>query len=201
MESLSARCTPLKREYDSCFNAWFEGYLQPALQTGHPVYESGPSSSPSPSTSVVDNESQESHRASSVHRAGPSVPGPAGTADRKMNPLNWSSAIGAANRKVHQESRTADAYHPPQHDNDDSESRPIFVSIDPKGKTRAQVKALQYERACGQVWQQYRACLQAAIEENQGLATLLEQARNDHPLTDLESLKGTIWDEETRPST
>jgi TRIAP1/MDM35 family protein len=30
-ESLSAECTPLKQEYDSCFNAWFEGYLEPAV--------------------------------------------------------------------------------------------------------------------------------------------------------------------------
>ncbi|TFK45290.1 hypothetical protein OE88DRAFT_1598876, partial [Heliocybe sulcata] len=29
--SLSTECTPLKHEYDSCFNAWFEGYLEPAL--------------------------------------------------------------------------------------------------------------------------------------------------------------------------
>ncbi|KII90508.1 hypothetical protein PLICRDRAFT_39068 [Plicaturopsis crispa FD-325 SS-3] len=29
--SLSSDCTPLKHEYDNCFNAWFEGYLQPAV--------------------------------------------------------------------------------------------------------------------------------------------------------------------------
>ncbi|KAF5380092.1 hypothetical protein D9615_006269 [Tricholomella constricta] len=29
--SLSSECTPLKLEYDSCFNAWFEGYLEPAV--------------------------------------------------------------------------------------------------------------------------------------------------------------------------
>ncbi|OCH89137.1 hypothetical protein OBBRIDRAFT_778941 [Obba rivulosa] len=29
--SLSDECTPLKREYDACFNAWFEGYLEPAV--------------------------------------------------------------------------------------------------------------------------------------------------------------------------
>ncbi|KAG6917486.1 hypothetical protein DXG01_002349 [Tephrocybe rancida] len=29
--SLSPECTPLKLEYDSCFNAWFEGYLEPAV--------------------------------------------------------------------------------------------------------------------------------------------------------------------------
>lgn len=29
--SLAAECTPLKIEYDSCFNSWFEGYLEPAV--------------------------------------------------------------------------------------------------------------------------------------------------------------------------
>jgi TRIAP1/MDM35 family protein len=29
--SLSSECTPLKTAYDSCFNAWFEGYLEPAV--------------------------------------------------------------------------------------------------------------------------------------------------------------------------
>ncbi|KAJ7104577.1 mitochondrial distribution/morphology family 35/apoptosis [Mycena crocata] len=30
-DSLSPACTPLKKEYDSCFNVWFEGYLEPTL--------------------------------------------------------------------------------------------------------------------------------------------------------------------------
>ncbi|THH03554.1 hypothetical protein EW145_g6176 [Phellinidium pouzarii] len=29
--SLEEECTPLKLAYDGCFNAWFEGYLQPAV--------------------------------------------------------------------------------------------------------------------------------------------------------------------------
>ncbi|KAI0246351.1 mitochondrial distribution/morphology family 35/apoptosis [Lactifluus subvellereus] len=29
--SLDERCTRLKLEYDSCFNSWFEGYLEPAV--------------------------------------------------------------------------------------------------------------------------------------------------------------------------
>ncbi|KAH7926155.1 UPF0203-domain-containing protein [Leucogyrophana mollusca] len=29
--SLSPECTPLKHAYDSCFNTWFEGYLEPAV--------------------------------------------------------------------------------------------------------------------------------------------------------------------------
>ncbi|KAI0259075.1 mitochondrial distribution/morphology family 35/apoptosis [Gloeopeniophorella convolvens] len=30
-QSLEQNCTPLKLEYDSCFNSWFEGYLEPAV--------------------------------------------------------------------------------------------------------------------------------------------------------------------------
>ena len=29
--SLSPECTPLKHEYDNCFNSWFEGYLEPVV--------------------------------------------------------------------------------------------------------------------------------------------------------------------------
>ena len=28
-QSLAPECTPLKHAYDSCFNDWFAGYLQP----------------------------------------------------------------------------------------------------------------------------------------------------------------------------
>ena len=30
-DSLSPECTPLKSKYDTCFNAWFECYLEPAV--------------------------------------------------------------------------------------------------------------------------------------------------------------------------
>ena len=30
-QSMSPECTPLKHTYDACFNAWFEGYLEPAV--------------------------------------------------------------------------------------------------------------------------------------------------------------------------
>ena len=30
-DSISPECTPLKLEYDACFNSWFEGYLEPAV--------------------------------------------------------------------------------------------------------------------------------------------------------------------------
>jgi len=30
--SLAEECTPLKHQYDSCFNAWFEGYIEPVAE-------------------------------------------------------------------------------------------------------------------------------------------------------------------------
>lgn len=33
-QSLAPECTPLKHSYDACFNAWFEGYLEPAIAAG-----------------------------------------------------------------------------------------------------------------------------------------------------------------------
>ncbi|KAI0826321.1 mitochondrial distribution/morphology family 35/apoptosis [Irpex lacteus] len=86
--SLSEECTPLKRQYDSCFNAWFEGYLEPAVA--------------------------------------------ATPAER----LQYS-----------------------------------------------QQKAEEYESKCGQMWSQYKACVQRAVKEK-SLDTLLEQARAENPLKD-----------------
>ncbi|KAK1925829.1 hypothetical protein DB88DRAFT_485279 [Papiliotrema laurentii] len=70
--------------------------------------------------------------------------------------------------------------------------------IDKRGKTRAQIKAEEYERNCGAVWRQYKSCLTKAIEENPSLSTLLEQAREDHPLPRLDGLQGTAWDPSTK---
>ncbi|KIM64145.1 hypothetical protein SCLCIDRAFT_1213559 [Scleroderma citrinum Foug A] len=39
-ESLSPECTPLKHAYDSCFNSWFEGYLEPAVSHSKTLLES-----------------------------------------------------------------------------------------------------------------------------------------------------------------
>ncbi|KAF8959973.1 mitochondrial distribution/morphology family 35/apoptosis [Flammula alnicola] len=36
-QSLSPECTPLKQKYDSCFNSWFEGYLDPAVAASNPA--------------------------------------------------------------------------------------------------------------------------------------------------------------------
>ncbi|KAI0341323.1 hypothetical protein BDW22DRAFT_1296683, partial [Trametopsis cervina] len=85
-QSLSEECTPLKRQYDSCFNAWFEGYLEPAV-----------------------------------------------------------AATPAERLKYSQD------------------------------------KAEEYEAKCGQIWSQYRSCVQRAVKEK-ALDTLLDQARAENPL-------------------
>ncbi|KAH7886967.1 hypothetical protein F5I97DRAFT_1085737 [Phlebopus sp. FC_14] len=82
--SLSSECTPLKHTYDSCFNTWFEGYLEPA--------------------------------------------------------------ISQAQRHEH-----------------------------------SKQKAEEFERKCGAVWAQYKACVQKAVQER-GLGELLDQARQENPL-------------------
>ena len=37
--SMSEACTPLKHAYDACFNAWFEGYLRPAISESNSTPE------------------------------------------------------------------------------------------------------------------------------------------------------------------
>ncbi|EIW67710.1 hypothetical protein TREMEDRAFT_33545, partial [Tremella mesenterica DSM 1558] len=100
--SLSPECSPFKQRYDSCFNLWFEGYLQPALDS------------------------------SNISR----------------------------------------------------------ISSTP-------IKAEEYEMACGQAWREYQSCLKVAIKQNASLSTLLDQAREEHPLHDLVGLRGTAWDPQT----
>jgi hypothetical protein len=83
--------------------------------------------------------------------------------------------------------------------------------IDTRGKTRAQIKAEEYEKACGGYWRDYQSCLkvssdmypadgQKAIAQNTSLSTLLEQARDEHPLKSQDGLGGTAWDPQQRES-
>jgi hypothetical protein len=181
--SLSPQCTPLKQRYDGCFNAWFEGYLQPALDA---------STSRTAYTPHVDSAQNDE----------PSSPEPS----RPKIITNWSSAFrprGSVQKAPEVETKTA-APSVYQHTTAD------MPPIDKRGKTRAQIKAEEYERNCGAVWRQYKSCLtvsrddqmisnaQKAIEENPSLSTLLEQAREDHPLPRLDGLQGTAWDPSTK---
>jgi len=193
--SLSPKCTPLKQQYDSCFNAWFEGYLQPALDSSprRPAV-----STPSPS---VDDNSQPS--------ASTSLPGPT-----PRIATSWADAFRSKTiTQISPDPVTPSPALPgvPLH--------PVHTSsppvVDAKGKTRAQLKAEEYERNCGQVWREYHQCLtvrntctrtgnterQHAIGENQSLSTLLEQARDEHPLGSLASVKGSIWDVDAKVET
>ncbi|KAF8627552.1 hypothetical protein AX15_004372 [Amanita polypyramis BW_CC] len=86
--SLSPECTPLKHKYDTCFNAWFEGYLEPAV-TGS------------------------------------------------------SSA----------------------------EERAVY----------SKQKADEFQANCGQIWEEYRRCVQKAVKDR-GLEKLLVQAQEEYPL-------------------
>ncbi|KAK2464073.1 hypothetical protein APHAL10511_003903 [Amanita phalloides] len=88
-DSLSSACTPLKHKYDSCFNSWFEGYLEPAVAA------------------------------------------------------NISTEERAAYSKA---------------------------------------KADEFNAKCGQIWEQYKHCVQAAVKQK-GLEKLLSQAREEYPLT------------------
>ncbi|KAL5498625.1 hypothetical protein ACEPAH_1980 [Sanghuangporus vaninii] len=84
--SMADECTPLKHEYDSCFNAWFEGYLQPAVNLS-------------------------------------------------------------------------------------AEQRADY----------AKAKADEYERKCGKIWREYKACVQNAVKDK-GLDQMLAEATRDNPL-------------------
>jgi len=135
--SLSPKCTPLKQRYDSCFNAWFEGYLQPAL-------DSAPRR-----TIVATPLSAETV----VNAALPQIP-------QEHTPriiTSWASAF--TKRPIQGDVPETLTASPASHV---VSSHPIPTShaaVDVQGKTRAQVKAEEYERNCGQAWKEYHACL------------------------------------------
>ena len=135
--SLSPACTPIKQRYDACFNAWFEGYLQPALDTANRARQSVPGPR-SPGAPQVDNV------------ADPTVP--------KRIITNWSSAF---RRRDYSKAAV-----PPDTTTDEAPTFQHVPSqlppIDPRGKTRAQIKAEEYDRNCGSAWREYNACLKAS---------------------------------------
>ncbi|KAK8858793.1 hypothetical protein IAR55_003023 [Kwoniella newhampshirensis] len=187
MESLSPECTPMKHRYDSCFNLWFEGYLQPALDASRANSSSTPSSSASSSTFVTGSDSApvaNHHHVSTT----PST-------QQTKRPLitSWANAFPSRTRaKAPAQISGARTHvaHTPDYPDEEIDVEPIDTS----GKTRAQIKAEEYERACGKAWIEYQACLKKAIAQNESLSTLLEQAREEHPLRSQDGLAGTTWD-------
>ncbi|KAL7420158.1 hypothetical protein Q5752_005124 [Cryptotrichosporon argae] len=195
MQSLAEECTPLKHRYDSCFNLWFEGYLQPALDAAPP--------SPLPASLSPGGGGVGAGGALPLSGTVSSPTSSAGSASASASTLapapapariitNWSSAFRRrAPLVLASEGDTAPASAGGAHD---GAAAPTLVSVDTRGKTRAQIKAEEYERSCGAAWNEYQGCLKTAIAKNENLSTLLEQARDDHPLHTMDGLQGTAWD-------
>lgn len=59
--SLSPQCTPLKHAYDKCFNSWFEGYLQPAIQESQPSNTSSTSTSRKTGNGINEEETRRAY--------------------------------------------------------------------------------------------------------------------------------------------
>ena len=149
--SLSSDCTHLKQRYDSCFHSWFEGYLQPALDSSKSSYvfsssdlQETPSSGSSPSTSIPLESVSEV-----------AVPRPLitswATAFRQRHPpkgLRPDPSVPPAG-----EGTSGDTVEPPM------EATPVETA----GRTRAQIKAEQYEKGCGEVWKSYQKCLKVTM--------------------------------------
>lgn len=222
--SLSPECTPLKHRYDSCFNAWFEGYLQPALDASSSA-AIGDSPRLQHARSVGDSV-RESHQAMPDQTGGVERPVPLQGSPVEdtvhRNPTiarpktNWSGAIGRSSVSRHNSaSSVADTSAPLSLGNHES-NQVDLPQIDTRGKTRAQIKAEQYERACGEQWKAYRHCIEVrgpyalgdikqnssfkrGIAQNQSLSALLNQAREEHPLVSEKGLEGTPWDPNRTP--
>ncbi|WRT64953.1 uncharacterized protein IL334_001894 [Kwoniella shivajii] len=226
MESLSPECTPLKHRYDSCFNAWFEGYLQPALAAStstsiltspSPSTSTLPSLTPAPSTSTVDATSSSSPASPSESvRVTPKVEPrkplitswasafpsrrPKKVKQRSKSPINNQPSQIGQEQEVEEEHHWYDFVLPEESEvdadtiTDQEMAQGQEEVIDTKGKTRSQIKAEEYQRNCGRFWDDYQGCLKKAIAQNESLSTLLETAREEHPLGSLDGLKGTPWD-------
>ncbi|OCF37498.1 hypothetical protein I316_00622 [Kwoniella heveanensis BCC8398] len=229
MESLSPECTPLKHRYDSCFNAWFEGYLQPALAA---------SASASVSTSASSSENLASASGSTSQTGAPATlrtDSTPSSAPVKKTPIitSWAHAFPTRYRRKAKPSSdpnstsssssssstnvgglSAGTAEPEQEHHwydfpfDDTPSEPEYetdlplsggtgpggAGIEMDIKTRARIKAEEYQRNCGKVWEEYQGCLKKSIAQNESLSALLETAREEHPLGNLDGLKGTPWD-------
>ena len=149
--SLSPGCTREKQRYDACFNSWFEGYLQPALDSSRssfaiPSYVSQetPSFASSSSTSIPSESIPEL----AVHQ--PLITSWASAFRRRYPPSGSRSDLSETPAG---EGTRSDAVESPV------EATPVETA----GKTRAQIKAAQYEKGCGEVWKTYQKCLKVTM--------------------------------------
>lgn len=135
--SMSPACTLLKIRYDACFNSWFEGYLQPALDA---------------------SRAARSHVPLNDTPAIPVLSKPVPTAAPRLV-TSWAAAFRPRDSRT-VANRTA--HHPLIQTLNPGNRiwQPIEeAATDVTGKTRAQIKAEEYDRACGEPWQRYQLCL------------------------------------------
>ena len=194
--SLNPECTPLKHRYDACFNSWFEGYLRPAADGQQlPVDDA---------MSLPTSQGSADQRAATVKIAIEKQP-------RRPLITNWAKAFeqNSSSRSTSNigarpnSERLTDILNPERAD--------VLLIRTPSGpQSRAQEKAAEYETACGAMWRSYQSCLrvgtqwhrrhesqtQKAISQNESLRSLLESARQEHPLDSQRHLGGGPWDAE-----
>ncbi|WWC67769.1 uncharacterized protein I206_101681 [Kwoniella pini CBS 10737] len=220
MESLSPECTPLKHKYDSCFNAWFEGYLQPALSSEYQsssTVSSDQKCTANISTSTTQIDIQNIPESSSSSSSSTSTTTNNQNKQRKSIITSWSSSFpSTSNKRIRNKNLNSNLNlneQPKQEEyswfnndnNEGEEEEEEFknnqiglnknqIEIDIRGKSKSQIKAEEYQRNCGKFWEDYQGCLKKAIIQNESLSSLLETAREEHPLGNLDGLKGTPWD-------
>ena len=152
--SLSSKCTLLKHRYDDCFNIWFKGYLQPELDASPPS-SAFKIHSNVPDHSILPIEAPAANHAHSTPDA--DIP-----PHRSHLVTSWAPAFQP--RRPPQGSNTTplDAQQPPPPTDEVSPTYKTPNPIDTVGKNRAEIKAEEYERACGDSWRSYQSCLTAS---------------------------------------
>lgn len=261
MDSLSPECTPLKHRYDSCFNAWFEGFLQPVVMQAPQASTSAveEAASAEPERLVVEDEEVyidvEPVEEASDGKEGGTRPGTPAPIDPDFPTYHLLPSLREDDVHSHPDLYPFLSRRPPPaaplppkspistaplpelefeyaEFTDDEEVEelaesdlqaitnefgpedalfefedatvavPVEVIDAPvmqlvegmteeeMRKERSRLMAEEYERNCGGLWRDYRACLQRAIDANQPLSALLEQARSENPLGDAVPLEG-----------
>lgn len=144
--SLSSVCTPFKHRYDSCFNSWFEGYLQPALDASR-------------SSFAFKSLSESNSSAYSVDSC--TIPPDKSTHQSRLA-TSWAGAFRQRSHPPAPEMPPPDTTADVSKAKEDSTLCEGSKLMDTAGKTRAQIKAEEYERACGESWRHYQTCLRVS---------------------------------------
>ena len=177
IRSLDPQCTPLKHRYDSCFNLWFEGYLQPALDVRA-------STSLQNRLNNADNAAASRVSERRDEPAGPVQSAAPTAASRRPLVTSWSGAFRARGVSTNAPgSSSTSAPTPTSQATTYAEFPPsAIVSIDRRGKTRSQIKAEEYEAACGGLWRDYQGCLKvrSASRVQARLADSIGRCRAQH---------------------